>query len=41
MSFSAYSEHGSRNKLDSTEKVQAVSVAGHTNTASAEYETSA
>lgn len=41
MSFSAYSEHGSRNILDSTEKAQAVSVAGYINTASAEHETSA
>lgn len=41
MSFSAYSEHGSRNTLDSTKKAQVVSVAGYINTASAEYETSA
>lgn len=41
MSFSAYSEHSSINTSDSTEKAQAVSVAGYINTVSAEYETSA
>lgn len=41
MSSSSYSQHGSINGLDKTEKAQAVSVVSYINTVAAEHKTSA